>query len=335
MRLSLSPRSLNLRIVRAVGAARETAPRSFPRIGLLPLLCAVWLTSSCSGSTADPDVPGTPMTPASITSEGPAASTDKATFTVMTYNTGLAGGPSNLDLREPGERLPDLVALITDVGADIVGLQEVSAQHRAAFESQLSSFYEFYDGEDARNGEVILLARDTFTVREHGVEAFASDCRSDLKVTYLVAETSAGQTIGLINTHLCRPNPASNVEQLADVMTKRLSDLPVILTGALNAAEGSDTINYLMGLGAADQGTNPTPLQDSWSLAAKAESKREAGAIPIDWILVADGAAEFRSTSPAHRPCLTRRRLLTTSPLRPRFSSDRLCPDRTYAVERP
>ena len=103
------------------------------------------------------------MTPASITSEGLAASTDKATFTVMTYNTGLAGGPSNLDLREPGERLPDLVALITDVGADIVGLQEVSAQHRAAFESQLSSFYEFYDGEDARNGEVILLARDTFT----------------------------------------------------------------------------------------------------------------------------------------------------------------------------
>ena len=110
-----------------------------------------------------------------------------------------------------------------------------------------------------------------------------------MKVTYLVAETSAGQTIGLINTHLCRPNPAGNVEQLADVMTKRLSDLPVILTGDLNAAEGSDTINYLMGLGAADQGTNPTPLQDSWSLAAKAESKREAGAIPIDWILVADG----------------------------------------------
>ena len=46
-------------------------------------------------------------------------------------NTGLAGGPSRLDLRDPAQRLPDLIALVEGTGADIVGLQEVTSRHRA------------------------------------------------------------------------------------------------------------------------------------------------------------------------------------------------------------
>ena len=51
---------------------------------------------------------------------------------------------------------------------------------------------------------------------------------------------------------------------------------------------GSETIDYLLGLGAAEPAL-PVSLLDSWSLSGNPQSKREAGAIPIDWILVANG----------------------------------------------
>ena len=44
----------------------------------------------------------------------------------------------------------------------------------------------------------------------------------------------------------------------------------------------------MLGLGAAKPAL-PVSLLDSWSLSGNLQSKREAGAIPIDWIVVANG----------------------------------------------
>ncbi len=181
-----------------------------------------------------------------------------------------------------------------------MGLQEVSAPLRGDFKSQLDHLYQFYDGDDPRNADVILLARDAFTVREHGVEALPSACRGPVRMTYLIAETPSGQVFGVANTHLCRQDPAGSVEQLAGLIARHLAGMPVILLGDLNATEGSEAIDYLMGLATVGDAANPVPLQDSWRLAGTAQSKQEAGAIPIDWILVADGGGlRFEATAAA------------------------------------
>ena len=151
-------------------------------------------------------------------------------------NTGLAGGPSRLDLRDPAQRLPDLIALVEGTGADIVGLQEVTSRHRAAVESGLGHLYELYDGGDAANADVILLAKDAFTVREQAVDSFTSGCRAPIRVTSLVAETATGRTFAVVNTHLCARDPAANVEQLGEVLAWHLGDMPVVLTGDLTPA---------------------------------------------------------------------------------------------------
>ena len=237
----------------------------------------------CDG--ANPATP-TPVTQDPV-STPPGPSVIRPAFKVMTYNVQLA----NFGAPNPETRKPMIVDIIRSEAADIVGLQELGSFHRTDIETGLQDLYDVYDGQSARNAELILLRKDVFTAAGEGMVILNTECGGSLGVTYLEVQSLRGVNVVLFNTHLCFNNPAQHAIQLVDTLASRYPGLPAIMMGDLNARQGSDTMNFLLDQGTLSGRTSPVRLYDTWELAGGDRASVRVGT-GIDWILTTDGTRQ-------------------------------------------
>ena len=243
------------------------------------ILTALWMVGCDGDNPVGPTVPFNPV-------DVPVGqSVTRPAFKVMTYNIQLlnAGAPN------PETRTPMILQIIRSEAADIVGLQELGFTHRAEIEAGLQDLYDFHDGQRGGNSEPILLRKDVFTVGRAGVVPITTDeCGSRLGVTYLEVRSPRGVSLGLFNTHSCFNNPAEHAVQLVDAVASVFPGVPAIVMGDLNARQGTETMNFLLGEGTLRDPTSPVRLFDTWVLAGRTRGSFPVGT-GIDWILTTDG----------------------------------------------
>ena len=115
--------------------------------------------------------------------------------------------------------------------------------------SGLEDLYDFYDGQSARNAELILLRKSVLAAAGQGMVTLSTECGGSLGVTYLEVQSLRGSSFVLFNTHLCFNNPAQHAIQVVDTLAARYPGLPAVVMGDLNARQGSDTMNFLLDQG--------------------------------------------------------------------------------------
>ena len=249
------------------------------RFLILTALCMV----GCDG--ANPATP-TPLTQDPV-STPPGPSVGRPAFKVMTYNVQMSNfGAPNVEVRKPM-----IVDIIRSEAADIVGLQELGSTHRPDIQAGLEDLYDFYDGQSARNAELILLRKNVLTAARPGTVTLSTECGGSLGVTYLEVQSLRGISFVLFNTHLCFNNPAQHAIQLVDTLAARYPGLPAVVVGDLNARQGSDTMNFLLAQGELSNRTSPVRLYDTWVLAGRDRGSMRVGT-GIDWILTTDDTRE-------------------------------------------
>jgi endonuclease/exonuclease/phosphatase family metal-dependent hydrolase len=205
-------------------------------------------------------------------------------FKVMTYNVQLA----NVGAPDPQTRKPMIIDIIRSEAADIVGLQELGSLHRPDIEAGLQDLYDFYDGQSARNAELILLRKDVLAAAGQGMVVLNTDCGGSLGVTYLEVRSLRGVDFVVFNTHLCFNNPAQHAIEVIDTLAGRYPGLPAIVLGDLNSRHGGDTMNFLLEQGTLLGRLSPVRLYDTWMLAGGNRQSTRVGT-GIDWILTTDG----------------------------------------------
>ncbi len=239
-----------------------------------------------------------PTTPSPATqdrvSTPPGPSVTRPAFKVMTYNVQLSNfGAPNVETRKPM-----IVAIIRSEAADIVGLQELGSTHRPDIQAGLEDLYDFYDGQSARNAELILLRKSVLAAAGQGMVTLPTECGGSLGVTYLEVQSFRGSSFVLFNTHLCFNNPAQHALQVVDTLAARYPGLPAVVMGDLNARQGSDTMNFLLNQGELSGRTSPVQLYDTWVLAGRDRESMRVGT-GIDWILTTDGTRQVLDVTDA------------------------------------
>ncbi len=251
---------------------RPMRPKHLP---ILIVLCVV----GCDGDS--PAAP-TPVPPDIVI--GPAGpSVARPGFKVMTYNVQLA----NFGAPDPESRKPMIVQIVRSEAADIVGLQELGSTHRADIEAGLQDLYDFYDGQSARNAELILLRKNVLSAGGQGMVTLPTDCGGSLGVTSLEVRSLRGVNFVIFNTHLCFNNPAQHAIQLVNTLAARYPGLPAVVMGDLNSRYGGDTMNFLLEMGQLSGGVSPVQLHDTWLLSGRSREGMRVGT-GIDWILTTD-----------------------------------------------
>ena len=169
------------------------------------ILTTLWLVGCDGASPATP----TPVLPDPVNTP-PGPSVPRPSFKVMTYNVQL----SNFGAPNPAVRKPMIVDIIRSEAADIVGLQELGFTHRADILAGLQDLYDVYDGQSARNAELILLRKDVLIAAGQDMVTLTTECGGSLGVTFLEVRSLRGVNFVLLNTHLCFNNPAQHAIQV-------------------------------------------------------------------------------------------------------------------------
>ncbi|MEE9379898.1 MAG: multicopper oxidase domain-containing protein [Hyphomonadaceae bacterium] len=203
------------------------------------------------------------------------------TITVMTYNVGFASAPSTATKGQ-------LVSLMQNESADIIGFQELGSTNRSDIELGLQADYDFYDGQNSRNANPIALKKGVFNVLEDGAFQLSVDsCTSNYIVSYVRLQTSQGDEFVVFNDHFCRANPDHHAEQFIAAAKDIYPDLPLIFTGDLNSREDSSVMNYFLNQQDLNGQTSAIVFYDTWAQTDTGVTKSAAGA-PIDWVLITD-----------------------------------------------
>lgn len=202
-------------------------------------------------------------------------------FKILTYNVGFAASPSDATIS-------NLITLMQNENADIIGFQELGSAHRTEVEQGLENTYDLYYGNVTQNSNPIAIKKGIFTSVEQGsIQVIVDNCSANYIISYVKLKTSVDIEFAVLNDHFCRANPEHHATQFIAAVKDLFPELPMIFTGDLNSREDSDTMNYLLHQGDLDGQTSAVVFYDTWAQTDTGVTKDAAGA-PIDWVLISD-----------------------------------------------
>lgn len=175
--------------------------------------------------------------------------------------TGLRIMSFNLRFKEPLKRLKDLTGVIASSQPDIIGTQEATPDWMHILINEYDGVYGHLgvgrdDGENEGEHAAIFYRLDKYTVVDSGTfwlsktpDVPSSDWNSACNrvCTWAIFECKAdGKQFAVLNTHLDHVSAEARVEQIKLVKEKADSqDIPVVITGDLNATEEDPSIKTL------------------------------------------------------------------------------------------
>lgn len=204
-------------------------------------------------------------------------------------------------------RRPAIIAELTELDADVVGLQEVSSRRPDQREWLGELGYEVVSapGDGDRHGQVNAIA-SRLPIVDHGWEYLdVGDLPPHRTVLWADLELSPGSTVTVYCTHLSHAFDQSalrsrQLDQIAAIVAARRADPtdghPPILLGDLNAAPDSDEMRRATGL--APPPVTGLVFTDSWAQVGPGGGITYAAANPhvvdsawpdrrLDYVLVA------------------------------------------------